>query len=242
VRVAALYDVHGNLPALDAVLDEVDAAGADLIVFGGDVAWGPLPRETVERLQDLDQRARFVRGNADREVAAGADESSGLDEATARVNLWCHRELGRVQLDWLAGWPLSVVVEVDGLGPVLFCHGSPRRDDESITSATTDAAIVQMLTGVAERTVVCGHTHAQFERRAGNHRVVNAGSVGLPFGEPGAYWVLLGPDVSLHRTDYDLDEAARFFRAKAGPSWEEFADSVRSPPPWETAAELFTDR
>lgn len=239
MRVAALYDVHGNLPALRAVLADVEAAGADLIVFGGDLAWGPLPRETMEVISGFRDDAKFVRGNADREVAARLGEADGLDPSTAAVNTWAADELSAEERSFLGSLPDSVAVDVNGLGPVLFCHGSPRSDEETITTATPDERVSEMVAAVDQSVVVCGHTHAQFERRVGDKLVVNAGSVGLPFGAPGAYWALLGRDVSLRRTDYDYEGAAAMFRAKDSPEAGEFAEHILAPPPHTTAADLW---
>ena len=239
MRVAALYDIHGNLPALRAVLDEVRSARVDLVVFGGDLAWGPLPRETLDLISDYPNETVFVRGNADREVASGAGEAEGLDETTAAVNMWTAGELSAAQRSFLGDLPAAVDVDVTGLGPVLFCHGSPRSDEETITTATPDDRIAEMLAGVEQRTIVCGHTHAQFERRVGDRTIVNAGSVGLPFGEAGAYWAVLGPDIDLKRTGYDYRAAAETIRAKGGPEAEDFARHVLEPPPYGTAAELW---
>jgi predicted phosphodiesterase len=240
VRVAALYDIHANLPALRAVLNEVEAAGIDLIVFGGDNAWGPLPRETMDLILTFEHSALFIRGNADREVAERSGVEDGLDPTTAAINRWAAAELTPSQRSFLGSLPDNAVVDVTGLGPVLFCHGSPRGDDETITTATTDDRLGEMLAGVDQRTIVCGHTHAQFERRLEDKTIVNAGSVGLPFGERGAYWALLGPVVSLRRTDYDYDAAAASIRSKNGPEAESFATHVLNPPPFETAADLWS--
>jgi putative phosphoesterase len=240
MRVAALYDVHGNLPALDAVLDEAENEEVDLVLFGGDIAWGPLPRPTVERVMELGSKARAIRGNADREVAAGSGTDEGLDAATARQNQWCSEQLSRPQREWLRGLPPTMVVDVNEIGAVLFCHGSPRSDEETITTATPESELRGMLDGVGEGTVVCGHTHAQFVRRLGTKAVINAGSVGLPFGDPGAYWCLLGPRIDLRHTSYDVAAAAATFRRAGGPEGAEFAAHALAPPPLETAAEIYT--
>ena len=218
MRVAALYDIHGNLPALRAVLDEVEASGADLIVFGGDLAWGPLPRETMDAVMTLEDDALFLRGNADREVAAGAGLDQGLDPSIAAVNQWAAGELSPAQRTFLGELPDAVVVDVDGMGPVLFCHGSPRSDEETITTATPSDRVNELVADVEQETIVCGHTHAQFERRVGDKLVVNAGSVGLPFGRaaaPTGRSLVLG--LSLRRTDYDYAATARLIREKNGP-------------------------
>jgi predicted phosphodiesterase len=155
VRVAALYDIHGNLPALDAVLDEVERAGVDLIVAGGDLAWSPLPSPTVARLRELGDRCRYLMGNADRGAVADFDRDHSDDAPDAE----------RSQRDFLAGLPPGFVVDVDGLGPTLFCHGSPHSDTQRITTATTDQRLRRILAGVDPRVVVCGHTHRGAEGR-----------------------------------------------------------------------------
>ncbi|HSK15593.1 MAG TPA: metallophosphoesterase family protein [Gaiellaceae bacterium] len=219
MRVAALYDVHGNLPALEAALAEVEAAGADRVVVGGDVALGPMPRETLELLRALGERAAFVRGNCDREAAAGGGD--GLWGERAR---WTAERLGADDRAWLAALPLTVSLDVPGLGPVLFCHASPRSDEEILTRISPAKRISPALAGTVEAVVVCGHTHVQYDRLVGGVRLVNAGSVGLPYEEEaGAYWALLGPEVELRRTQYDLEAAAEAIRATGFPRADELA-------------------
>lgn len=235
MRVAAIYDVHANLPALEAAFAAIDETDVDLIVVGGDVAWGPLPRETLERLMTLDERARFIRGDADRDVVDSL--SADPQDTTDAVSRWCAEQLSDEQLEFLTAHPETLSLDVDGLGPTLFCHGSPRSDRDRITVGTADQKVLPMLAGVAEGVVVCGHTHAQFDRPFGDHRVVNAGSVGLQFGERGAYWTILGPDVEFRRSDYDYDAAVARILAKGGPVADAFAERVLSPPPAITAVE-----
>jgi putative phosphoesterase len=221
VRVAALYDIHGNLPALDAVLAEVEASSADLVLVGGDVALGPMPRETVKRLLSLGAGARFVRGNCDRELAGSKVEPEGLWAERLR---WTAAQLTEQDRTLLAGLPETAVVEIDGLGSTLFCHATPRSDEEIVTRITPEERLREVLAGVEQAVVVCGHTHMQFDRSVGSVRLVNAGSVGMPYeGEPGAYWALLGPDVEFRRTPYDLEAAAAAVRASGFPGAEEHA-------------------
>ena len=228
MRVAALYDVHGNLPALEAVLAEVEREGVDLVLVGGDAVWGPFPAETLELLRGLGERVLFVRGNADREVVER--------DTTYAETIWCAERLSREALAFLVELPLSLTLDVDGLGPVLFCHGSPRSDDEPITAASPEERLAGMLAGVEEGVVVFGHTHAQFERDALGKRLVNPGSVGLPLGGRGADWALLGPGIELRRTAYDVEAAAERIRASGLPRADEyFARSVLEPPPLEAA-------
>jgi putative phosphoesterase len=195
VRVAALYDVHGNLPALDAVLAEVDA---DVILVGGDAVAGPWPAETLTRLRGLEGDVRFIRGNADREIA---EQTPGL--APPHLMEFVRSRLSAEEIDFLGSLPLTESVAVDGLGDVLFCHATPRNDEEIFTRISPDDRWRAALDGVAADVVVCGHTHIQFDRRIDDIRLVNAGSVGMPYErEPGAYWAFLGPDVELRRTRY----------------------------------------
>jgi predicted phosphodiesterase len=218
--VAALYDVHGNMPALDAVLADSAFARADAVVVGGDVAAGPLPAEVLDRLAALALPVRWVRGNADREVVAHFDRGDtdpsiyGPDAPAERADAFTAGRITRAHRDLLASF--EDVVRLDG---ALYCHGSPRRDDEIITALTPEARLAPMLDGVREALVVCGHTHHQFDLRAGAQRVVNAGSVGMPYqGEPGAYWLLVADgEPEPRRTAYDVDAAAPALRASGFP-------------------------
>jgi putative phosphoesterase len=239
VRVAALYDIHGNLPALEAVLAEPDVAAADLIVIGGDVAIGPMPRQTIDRLVAVGERARFVRGNGDREILApvSADEAEGWAACTT----WAASQITPADQAVLASWPQTIVVDVDGLGPTLFCHGTPRSDEEIVTRITPAERLSEILAGVEEQVIVCGHTHVQFDRVVDGVRIVNAGSLGMPYEDaPGAYWALLGPDVDLRRTVYDLERAAAAVRSSGFPGADEFAEeNVLHPPTAAEATEQF---
>ena len=177
MRVAALYDIHGNLPALEAVLAEVEEAEPDVVVVGGDVVLGPMPSETLELLLGLGERALFVRGNCDRLMNEEVTEG-GLNADRAR---WSAEQLERGQRAWLAGLPDTQSVDVDGLGATLFCHGSPRSDEEILTAISSELRVAEAVAGVSEPVVVCGHTHVQFDRLAAEKRLVNAGSVGMPY-------------------------------------------------------------
>jgi predicted phosphodiesterase len=237
MRVAALYDVHGNLPALEAVLAEVGSLEVDAVVVGGDIAIGPMPRASLERLLALGERALFLRGNGDREIA-GEPAGSGLWAERTR---WSATQLDRGALAWLSALPDTQTVDVDGLGPVLFCHGSPRSDEEILTRISSEERVAAACADVEEAVVVCGHTHVQFDRELAGTRLVNAGSVGMPYeAKPGAYWALLGPDVELRRTPYDLEAAATAIRATGFPGADELAAAnVLTVPSAEEATEQF---
>ena len=213
--------MHGNAPALAAVLAELEREQPDLIVSGGDLTWGPLPEETFALASSLD--ARFVRGNADRAVLENVS-------STERER-WMQAHHTPEMREFLAGFEEYVVVDVDGLGPVRFCHGSPRSDEECVTPETPEARVREFSAGVAERLIVTAHVHIQFDREVAGIRSVNAGSVGLPYeGRPGAYWALLGPDIELRRTEYDVDETVALYRASGQPNVEQIVEMMVEPP------------
>jgi predicted phosphodiesterase len=227
VRVAALYDIHANPVALRAVLAELECEHVDLIVVGGDAVPGPLPGITIEMLRSLRDRAVFVRGNTDRWTVEAFDALAGIRADERRVERpaaeWTATMIDHGQRDFLASFQDHAIIEVDGLGAALFCHGSPRCDEEILTSLTPERRWRPMLAGVEQRLVVCGHTHTQFDRSLGGVRVVNAGSVGMPYeGRPGAFWALLGPDVEHRRTDYDIRAAEAEFRGGGWPGVDHF--------------------
>jgi diadenosine tetraphosphatase ApaH/serine/threonine PP2A family protein phosphatase len=224
VRVAALNDIEGNIHALEAVLAEVEGEGVDAIVCGGDVLPGPFPAEVLDRLTTL-PGVRFLRGNVERLVLAGLDD--GRRDWGAERDRLEDRHLEEVR-----SWPLTVELEVHGLGKVLFCHAIPTSDEPIFTRLTPDDSIAELMGEVAADVVVCGHTHVQFDRRLSTGlRVVNAGSVGHPFERPrGAYWALLGPEVELRRTDYDVEAAVAATRRAGAPLDESLLDELLEPP------------
>jgi putative phosphoesterase len=227
-RVAALYDVHGNRPALDAVLADVARAGVDAIVFGGDLAAGPLPVPTLARVRAIASPVvRFVRGNGDREVLAPREG----DEPPAVMSRFVAERLGPDERALIEGFEAAVVLEIAGLGTVRFVHATPRDDTEILTALTPPARWRPMFAGVTEDVVVCGHTHRQADRRLGDVRVVNAGSVGMPYeGVAGARWALLGPEVELRRTEVDVGAMAAAIRASGYPLAEDMlAESFTRP-------------
>lgn len=228
-RVAVLNDIHGNLPALEAVLGELDREAVDAIVCGGDILSGPCQSECLALLQE--RGARFLTGNCEREVLDGADEK----------NAWMARRLTDRDRQLVGTWPEHVELDVDGLGRVLFCHGSPRSDSEVLTFLTPAAALAEALDGVDADVVVTGHTHQQFDLRSGRTRLLNAGSVGLPYeGRAGAFWLLLGPDAEFRGTDYDVAAGVDRLRASGMPGIEDvLPESLLRPVPREEVAAHF---
>lgn len=225
MSVAAIYDIHANLPALQAVLAELRSARVERLVVGGDVLPGPMPCETLAALFDLEIPVQFIQGNGDRAVVEEAQgvDSGALPEAARDVVRWVARRLPPESLRRVAVWPKSLRAAVPGLGDVLFCHATPRSDTEIFTRLTPPERVLPALLEIDAATVVCGHTHMQFDRRIGSIRVVNAGSVGMPYGQPGAHWLLLGPEIEFRRTPYDFAAAAARIQASEYPQAEDFA-------------------
>jgi len=232
VRVAAISDIHGNLPALEAVLAEIDREGVAEIVVAGDTAHGPWPAEVVDLLEE--RGARCVRGNADREVADRSDRYGPL----AR---WSAERLGERRLAVVRGWPLTVELSIEGLGGVLVCHATPSSEDPIYTRITPEAALVEMLGEVDADVLVSGHTHMQFDRTLPTGlRVVNPGSVGTPYeGATGAYWALLGPDVEFRHTAYDVEACVAAIEVLGVPLDAGMLENLLDPPDSESTTEYF---
>jgi len=244
VRVAVLNDIHGNLPALNAVLHELRDARVDHVVVGGDVVPGPMCVETLARLrEDLGVPADFIRGNGEVAVSAArrGEVPPGVPAQYRPMIDWVAEQLEDDQAAFIATWPLTVSLSIPGLGDVLFCHSTPRNEFEIFLPTTAEEKLLPVFEVVMETTVVCGHTHMQFDRMVGRHRIVNAGSIGMPFGPPGADWLILGPDVELRHTHYDLAAAASVVRATAYPEAESFAATyILNPPTAQSMIEIFT--
>jgi predicted phosphodiesterase len=224
--LAVMSDVHGVLPVLEAVLAEPDVRSADQIVVTGDLASGPLPVQVLRALTALGDRVVLVRGNADRELVALARGDSV--EVPDEISPWAAAQLGPDQVELLAGLPHPVVLDVDGFGPTVFCHGTPRRDDEVVLVDTRLERWAEVFADLPadQRTVVCGHTHMPFVRLVDRRLVVNSGSIGMPYGRPGGSWALLrAGQVSLRHTDMDVDRAiATIVETSSYPDRAEWAD------------------
>jgi predicted phosphodiesterase len=219
MRVAVLSDIHGHLPALDAVLGEVDRAGVDRVVLTGDIAAGPMPVQVLERLLGLGDRAVWIRGNGDRELVERSPDPPDP------VVPWAAAQLTDALRAHLASIPPMVTLDVDGLGPTLFCHATPRDDTEVALVDSSLARWAEVLAGRTEQTVVLGHTHMPFARLASGKLVVNPGSVGMPYGRTGAHWALLGPGVELRRTTYDVGAACAVLASGGYPGIEGWLDA-----------------
>ena len=233
MRVAALYDIHGNRPALQAVLAEIAREGVETVVCGGDVVGGPFPAQALDVLARLPD-VRYLRGNGDREVLEGTD-AHGVDWEVERARL------GPDRLAAVRSWPLTVELEVEALGRVLFCHAVPSSEDPIFTRITPDDDVLALLGPTDADVLVVGHTHVQFDRVLSTGlRVVNAGSVGMPYeGRRGAFWALLGPDVELRRTEYDVDAAAALVRESGAQGADDHARRLLEPPGPDEATSFF---
>jgi diadenosine tetraphosphatase ApaH/serine/threonine PP2A family protein phosphatase len=209
MRLAALYDVHGNLPALEAVLRDVRALSVDAVVVGGDVLPGPMPAACLDCLLSLDVPTAFILGNGELAVLTERDgRDSGLGPYRPMLQ-WVAAQLDGRHLDVIASWPKTMRFE-----DVVFCHATPRDVNEFVNAATPEATMASIFEAAGAPTVVCGHTHVPYDRRAGAVRIVNAGSVGMSFAGAGAYWLLMDGEPRLQRTVYDLAEGARHCRPR----------------------------
>ena len=222
MKVAALYDVHAMPLALQAALLAAEEEGADVVLFGGDLICGPMPRRTVELARAV-PGARFVRGNCERTPTD-----------------WDIAELAADDLRRLAELPLTA--SVDG---VLYCHAAPDDDLRMTTAATPDDVVRETFAGAEEPVVVIGHTHHQFDRQLEGVRVVNAGSVGMPYeGEVAAFWALVEDgEPSFRKTPFDVERAAAEIRASGWPGAEGFAtENLLNAVPREEAIAHFESR
>jgi putative phosphoesterase len=220
LRIAVLADIHGNLPALRAVLAELGRDQVDAIVVPGDVVGGPLVAEVLDALEARPEPVHWVCGNSERETVAVYDGAPmSEDDPAERAASWSARAISKRWRDQLASWPIAL--SLDG---VLFCHGSPRRDDEILTRATPADALADALEAVTESLVVGGHTHQQMIRSVRTGLTyANAGSVGMPYeGRPGAFWMIVTDGTpELRATTYDVPAAIDELAASGYPALEE---------------------
>ena len=222
-RVAVLSDIHGNLPALEAVLGEVEAAGADLIVLNGDMVDGPFPRETLDRLNALGDRALRLRGNGDRWLIEAIEgRFRHPDPATDELVRWSAQRITDAQRDLLRSLPLTRTLDLARSGRIAFCHATARSDNEILLVDSPLEHFDAALTTLDAATIVLGHTHMPFDRLANGRRIVNAGSVGMHYGHSGASWLLIDGDVTLRRTPYDIGAAASLIAQSGMPGAEDF--------------------
>ena len=220
-----MSDVHGNAVALEATLVELVPLAPDLVVFGGDLTWGPLPEATLALVRELPLPTLHVRGNAERALLEP-------DEDASERTRWLLDRHPPETLAFLETFVEQASVDVGGLGPVRFCHGSPRSDEELVTPETPGGRFRALMDGVPEQVLVTAHTHLQFDREVEGVRSVNPGSVGMAYGVPPgtACWALLGPDVELRQTPFSVERATALYRASGDPAAEQMLEVLLAPP------------
>lgn len=233
MKIAALYDIHGNLPALEAVLDEIQRLDVAEIVVGGDVVLGPMASECIDKLCSIDIPVHYIKGNCEDFVLnahAGLPLQNIPEKILKRIQ-WTASNLLPHQLQTISNWQDQFHLDLESLGKILFCHATPRNNTEIFTQLTPSDKLEEIFESVLVPTVVCGHTHMQFDIQIGNTRVVNSGSVGMPFGEPGAHWLLIGGTIEFRHTTYDYLKAAEVLKQSKYPDAEDFAlNHVLNPP------------
>jgi putative phosphoesterase len=238
VKIAILSDIHSNLVALEAVLEDLSrAGGADHIVVPGDMfAYGPAPRRTLEKLYEL-PNAHFLLGNTDRYLLQGSYPAifsgDGWRHKLMLSFEWTAQQLGPEGLRFLEGLPLHQVIRA-GSRELLAVHGSPRSDEEGLSLETADAALHGVWLGPQVAVLACGHTHIPMDRVINGVRVVNAGSVGIPFdGIPCACYALISnlsggsPRVELTRVVYDVEAVVAEYYDRQHPAAEMSAYNLR---------------
>ncbi|WP_187368734.1 metallophosphoesterase family protein [Baekduia soli] len=241
VDILALYDIHGNVDALTAVLADPRTAGPDAVVVGGDAVPGPFAAQALERLDALGPPVHWVRGNGEREVGAAVGAPApDPGDAVAVTAALSAAAVGDERARALGALPLTAVL--DG---VRFCHASPRRDDELLTPLSPPARWAQALEGVTEEAlVVAGHTHRQDDRRVGAVRFVNAGSVGLPYeGDGAARWLWIADGTPhLRRTAYDAAGAGARMLEAGWPDEDSVRAALVAPLPADEITRLFEEQ
>jgi predicted phosphodiesterase len=239
MRVVALFDVHGNIDALEAVLADPRAAGADAVVVGGDAVPGPFAAQTLARLDLLGVATHWIRGNGEREVASAVGAPAADDDVVARLAALSAAALGDGRAAELGELPLTL--EFDG---VLYFHATPRRDDEILTRISPPERWADALRGVRPRVAAAGHTHQQDDRIVGGTRFVNAGSVGLPYeGDGAARWLLVEDgDPTLMQTPYDAAAAGRRMIDAGWPDHESIQAALLAPVDPMVVTQIFEDR
>ncbi len=245
MRVLVLSDIHGNTPALQAVLADSEACPVDALVVTGDVLTGPDPLGVLDLLAAVPYPVHTVRGNADQELVDAFDGvyAPTGDRYGDELTLWAAGQIDRTIRDQIAGWPTGITLPVDGIGEVLFVHATPWSLTDIVLVDTSMARWDAALRGIDADAVVLGHTHMPFARRVDRRLIVNAGSVGMPYGHEGASWLALGRQVVFGQTLYDVQEAARRILGGGCPGASVFVqDFVLSHPSDREALSVFGSR
>ena len=243
MKTAVLYDIHGNLPALEAVISEFDDLDIKQVVIGGDVVLGPMTNECLDLLFSIAMPTHFIKGNCESEVLSclnGRPNKELPAKVLNNIN-WTARQMQERHIQDINNWPDTITLQVQGMGNVFFCHATPESNTENFTRLTVKSKIEQMFGLVQESYTVCGHTHMHFEISIANTTILNAGSVGMPFGEPGAYWLTLGDKIEFRHTPYDYKHASSRVLNSAYPDAEDFAkNNILNPPSEESILKWLT--
>ncbi|WP_052074768.1 metallophosphoesterase family protein [Shewanella mangrovi] len=240
MKVAAIYDIHANLPALEAVLAELSSLRVDMLVVGGDVISGPLPNETLARLNEYQGNKLFLKGNAESDLLSCLNNApmNALSPRAAHEAHWLVSVLKNEYKKQIANWHFTTEINSPELGRMLFCHATPRDNVEIFTEQTPLEQLRPMLSRCNADLIICGHTHMQFERRLPQCRIVNAGSVGMPVGTNSACWLLLDHQISFKQTPYDVQAAAQLIRQSGYPDAENFVQQQVLSAPEEAEFEI----
>ena len=224
MKIATLYDIHGNLPALEAVLAEIAKEQVDAIVVGGDAIAGPMPNEVLDRLKSVQTPVHYIVGNGESEVLRylTGEPIGALTPAGEAGAIVVGDHLTEANKAFLRGWSFSVKFKSPHLGDILFCHATPHNNTHVFTKQSDPSQIEAVFDGVMADLVVCGHTHMQFDLSVAGKRVVNSGSVGMPFGESGAHWLLIDEAVEFRNTEFEREAAAETIRQSQSPEAEAF--------------------
>ena len=230
MKIAALYDIHGNLPALESVIEVIKKVEPDHIVIGGDVVAGPMPVECLNTLKALSEKypMSFIHGNAESEVlrALAGEAPNGFSERNDDIAQWVASKLSEEHIEWIKSWTLTKSIISNTGDDILFCHATPQNDVDIFTSNSPDEKVESFFEGISNTFVVCGHTHIQVDRQLANTRVLNAGSVGMSFSAQGAHWLIIDhEDLSFNHTKYNLVDAAARIRETDYPFADDFADN-----------------
>lgn len=196
MKIAVLSDIHGNIDALKAVIDDVRAKEIDKVVLLGDLAFsGPFPKETLDYIRENLSDSTIIQGNTDEMIVKAFSDANyphiPKNKTMANALIYSQKVLSNEDKEFLANLPEQHSEEIDGL-KLLFVHGSPRRNDEGITQKLKYSELEEIFEGVDANIIFCGHTHFPIIHQVGKKTVVNVGSVGRPFGEnPRAVYVML---------------------------------------------------
>lgn len=233
MKIAALYDIHGNLPALEAVLQDLEGKSVDLLVIGGDVLPGPFASECLDLLLKAPYKMKFILGNCEEEYVRQMEGSylSPLPDNVFEQFEWVRNTLNPFQELVLSEWPATLEIDTGTVGKILFCHGTPRDTNEIFTPDSDPAFLEAIFSEVAADIIVCGHTHFQFDIQVSGKQVVNAGSVGMAASMPGAYWLWIEDKPKLMHTSYDYAAAAARVRETNFPDAGGFAENAILEPP-----------